>query len=86
MALTHINFIRGLLMKKDQAEVLNIVQQVLRHVLISVAATDPTKTEVLSTTLAAAATNTAIDPQARLMLLDLCDGVTMLSSAGKTRQ
>ena len=73
-------------MKKDQLEVLNVMQQVLRHVLISIAATDPTKTEVLANALSAAATNVRIEPQSRVMLLDLADGMNMISSAGHPRQ
>ena len=73
-------------MKKDQMEVLNVIQQVLRHVLISVAATDPTKTAALGAMLSAAATNSQIEPQSRLMLLDLAEGMNVISAAGKTRQ
>ncbi len=73
-------------MNKEQLEVLNIVQQVLRHVLVCVAATDPSKTAVLSTMLAASGTGTTLEPQARQMLLDLSAGMNMISSIGKTRQ
>lgn len=73
-------------MKKDQMEVLNVMQQVLRHVLISVAASDPSKTEVIATMLSAAATNSRIEPQSRVMLLDLAEGMNVIASAGKTRQ
>lgn len=73
-------------MKKEQIEVLNIVQQVLKSVLVSITATDPTKTEVLSTTLAAAAANPRLEPMSRQMLHDLSEGMTVLSSLGKTRQ
>ncbi len=73
-------------MKKDQMEVLNVIQQVLRHVLVSVSATDPTKTEVLATMLSAAATSPKIEPQSRLMLLDLAEGLNVVASLGKTRQ
>ena len=73
-------------MTKDQMEVLNIVQQVLRSTLVCIAASEPAKTEALSTTLAAAATNTRLEPQARQMLLDLSQGMNVISSVGKTRQ
>ena len=73
-------------MKKDQLEVLNVMQQVLRHVLMCAAATDPTKTAVLGAMLSTAATNSQIEPQSRLMLLDLAEGLNVISSAGQTRQ
>lgn len=73
-------------MKKEQLEVLNVMQQVLRHVLISVAASDPTKTAALGAMLSAAATNPQIEPQSRMMLLDLAEGMNVISSAGQTRQ
>ena len=82
----HNQRLEGNPMKKEQLEVLNVMQQVLRHVLISVAATDPTKTEVLATMLSAAATSPKIEAQSRLMLLDLAEGLNVIASIGKTRQ
>ena len=73
-------------MTQEQIDVLNIVQQVLRHVLISVAATDPTKTAALSTMLAAAAVDTRLEPVSCQMLGDLSQGLAVLSSMGQTRQ
>lgn len=73
-------------MNKEQLETLNVVQQVLRHVLISISAVDPTKTAALATMLAAAATSPKIEPMSRSMLEDLAGGIGMIASAGKTQQ
>ena len=72
-------------MNKDQAELLNIIQQVLRGVVTAAGALHPERIAELSTTLAAFANNQDIDPTARAMLHDLAQGPGMLASAQKPK-
>ena len=72
-------------MNKDQAELLNIIQQVLRGVVTAAGALHPDRTAELSATLAAFASNPDIDPTARAMLDDLAQGPGMLARAQKPK-
>jgi hypothetical protein len=73
-------------MTNEQLQTLNITQQVLRHVLVAVAAAHPGQTAVLATTLAAASGNRSLDPLAQQMLGDLAEGLGMLASASHQKQ
>lgn len=72
-------------MNNEQAELLNIIQQVLRGVVTAAGALNPDRTAELSATLAAFASNSDIDPTARAMLQDLAQGPGMLASAQKPK-
>ncbi len=73
-------------MKDSDIEVLNIVQQVLRHMLLALAAGNKANLGDIGAVLEAAATNGAIDPMARQMLADLAAGATGLHAAGIRKQ
>lgn len=73
-------------MNAQQMEVLNIVQQLLKGVLIAVTASHPQGKEALATSLQAFAQHPGLDPATRRMATDLATGLAMISSAGKTRQ
>ena len=70
-------------MDKSQAHTLNIVQEVLRGVVIAAGALAPERTAEMTSTLAAFANRPGADPVARTMLLDLAEGLGMLSNAGQ---
>lgn len=75
-------------MNKEQMEVLNVVQEVLRGVVISLGALNPNEIAKVAHGLNAFATNqkAAIEPESRAMLADLARGIGMISSAGQTKQ
>lgn len=69
-------------MKNEQLEVLNITQQVLRNLMLALAAANKANLGDLGTVLEAAAANEALDPMARSMLTDLAAGASGLHGAG----
>lgn len=73
-------------MTDEQIEVLNITQQVLKNVLLCLAAANPGQTAALSTMLAAAAANPILEPMSRTMLTELSQGMGVISSLGQTKQ
>lgn len=72
-------------MNKDQAELLNIIQQVLRGVVTAAGALHPDQIGQMSSTLAAFASHPDIDPKARAMLQDLAQGPGMIAAAQSPR-
>lgn len=60
-------------MTNEQAEVLGTTQQVLRHLMLSMAVATRADRAVLRDALAAASTNGSITPEARLALANLAD-------------
>lgn len=73
-------------MNNSGLEVLNITQQVLRHLMLALAAGNKSNLGDIGNVLEAAATNDALDPMARQMLADLAAGVTGLHAAGIRKQ
>ena len=73
-------------MTKEQAETLNIVQQVLHNIVMACGATAPDRIADLSSMLAAHAQAPNLDPAARQMLADLAQGPGMVASARHTKQ
>lgn len=70
-------------MDKEQAEVLNIIQEVLRGVVVATGALQPDRIGEMSAILAAFATQQSINPTSRAMLLDLAQGPGMLAKASQ---
>lgn len=68
-------------MKPDNAELLNIIQQVLRGVVTAAGALHPEQIDKMSSTLGAFAMQPDIDPAARAMLQDLAQGPAMIAAA-----
>lgn len=73
-------------MTKEQAEVLNIVQQVLRGVVTSCGAVAPDRIGELSASLAAHSQAPGLEPAARQMLQDLALGPGMIAAARSPKQ
>ncbi len=73
-------------MDKTQAETLDIVQSVLRCVVMSFGALAPEKLGALSTTLAAHSQAPGLHPAARRMLQDLAQGPAMVDAARQRQQ
>ena len=73
-------------MTKEQIEVLNITQEVLRAVVMAVGATNPGTLAELSASLQAFAGAPGISPPAARMLEDLAKGPGAVATAGKPRQ
>lgn len=73
-------------MNRDQLEVLNIVQQTLKGVLLSIAASNPAQKVALATNLQAFAQHPGLDPISRKMVSDLALGLTVAASAGQPKQ
>lgn len=73
-------------MNTSELELLNIIQQVLRHVLLALAAGNRANLEDIGTVLEAAAANGALHPMARQMLTDLAAGAITLHAAGIRRK
>lgn len=69
-------------MNEEQADVLNVTQQVLRHLVISLLAATGGDPKALSGLLLSASADPALEPIARRMLGDLADGVNMLARMG----
>lgn len=72
-------------MKEENLEVINIVQQALRQLMIGIAYSTDADFERLGNFLIGASTLESIDPIARNMLNDLAAGATMIAS-GKSAQ
>ena len=73
-------------MNKGDIEVLNIVQQVLRHFMLSLAAGSKANLGDVGAVLEAGAAVDTLDPMARQMLADLAAGVITLHNAGVRKQ
>lgn len=73
-------------MNKEQAEVLNTVQQVLRAVVMAAGALAPQRIGEMSAMLAAHAQHPGLDPVAQQMLIDLAQGPGMMAAAGDKRR
>lgn len=73
-------------MTEESIQVLNITQQVLRGMLISLAAGNKSNLGDIGNALEAFAANDALDPMAKQMLADLASGATGLYSAGIRKQ
>lgn len=75
-----LGFIQHLISMKEE-ELLNIIQEVLRGVVIAMVAIDPHKLPDVAQLLMASAAIEEIDPKARQMLADLAAGLELLASA-----
>ncbi len=73
-------------MNKEQLEILNITQEVLRGLVMAVGATSPEKLAELSASLQAFSQAPGISPISAQMLQDLAKGPGVFASAGKPRQ
>jgi hypothetical protein len=73
-------------MKKDQLEVLNLVQEVLRGVVISTMAVNPEALPRVAQGLRATASRPGASPMAAKMLEDLATGLEMIESARSRKQ
>lgn len=73
-------------MNSENQEVLNIVQQVLRNLMVALAAGNKSNLADISAVLHASAENESLDPMARSMLVDLGDGAAALHAAGIRKQ
>jgi hypothetical protein len=69
-------------MNNSQLETLNVTQQVLRGITVSLAAACKADLGDLGAALEAFASSHALEPEARQMLLDLAVGATALYAAG----
>lgn len=74
------------LMNESEIEILNITQQVLRQLMLALAAANKSDLAVIGGLLEDAANMTTLDPMARHMLADLAAGATMLHGAGISKQ
>lgn len=73
-------------MNQSELDILNITQQVLRHLMLAIAAGTKADFGDIGAVLEAAAVNDALDPMARTMLADLAAGATGLHAAGLQKQ
>lgn len=73
-------------MTQSELDILNITQQVLRQLMLALAAGSKADLEAIGTVLESAASNEALDPMARHMLADLAAGATGLHAAGLRKQ
>ena len=73
-------------MDHGDIETLNIVQQVLKHLLLAIATSSEADIGKVGTFLEAASANERLDPAAREMLADLAAGATGISARGVRRQ
>jgi len=62
-------------------EILNIIQEVFRGIVISMTAIDPIKLPDVARLLEACAAREELDPISQKMLADLAAGLTLLGSA-----
>lgn len=70
------------MLDKNHLETLNVTQQVLRHLMLSLAGACQADLCKLGTLLEAGASNGNLDPMASQMLADLAAGATWLHAAG----
>lgn len=73
-------------MNEQQIETINVIQEVLRGVVVSVLASNPDRAAAVSATLAAAAQHPGLSPIAQTMLADLAAGPAMIEAASKPVQ
>lgn len=73
-------------MNKDDVEIINAVQAVLRHLMLSLAAASNADLAKIGQVLEAAATNTNLGPLAQSMLADLASGATAIGTPGQRKQ
>jgi hypothetical protein len=73
-------------MTQSELDILNITQQVLRHLMLALAAANKSDLGIIGEVLESAATNTNLDPMACQMLADLAAGATGLHVAGIKKQ
>lgn len=73
-------------MKQAELDLLNIVQQVLRQLMLALAAGNKANLGDIGAVLEAAAAQGTLDPMARQMLADLAAGATGLHAAGIRKQ
>lgn len=69
----------------ERAEGLDIVQQVLRGLLVSIVATRREDAALIASSLQAFASNPQLESEARVMLSDLALGLDMIASANSKR-
>jgi hypothetical protein len=63
-----------------EEELLNIIQPVLRGIVLAIVSTDPGKLAVVSKTLLAVSNIQPIDERSRQMLADLAAGLEMIAA------
>lgn len=73
-------------MTKEQAEMLNTLQEVLRGVVMAAGALAPDRTAEMSAMLAAFADRPGADPTAARMLRDLAQGPGMVAAHRSPKQ
>ena len=73
-------------MTESEIEMINIIQQVLRALTVTLAASQQADLGKLGAALESAAGHQALEPMARQMLADLAGGLLLLDSAGKRKQ
>lgn len=73
-------------MTQNELDILNITQQVLRHLMLAIAAGSNADLWKIGAVLESAAGNEALDPMAQTMLSDLAAGATGLFAAGVRKQ
>ncbi len=72
-------------MTREQADILNVVQQVLRTTLVALCAAAKAEPEKLGALLESGAANAALDPVAQNMLSDLAVGLALIAKAGRAQ-
>lgn len=73
-------------MTQSELDILNITQEVLRHLMLALAAGSLADLGKIGAVLEAAASNEALDPMSQTMLADLAAGATGLFAAGIRKQ
>lgn len=73
-------------MNQQQIDVINLVQEVLRAVVISTCAINRDAMPAIAKALSASASNPGASPMAAKMLADLAAGMEMLESAKVRKQ
>lgn len=73
-------------MTQPELDILNITQQVLRHLMLALAASNQADLGKIGAVLESAAANQSLEPMAQQMLADLAAGATGLHAAGIRKQ
>ncbi len=73
-------------MNKEQAETLNTVQEVLRHVVIALAGASGCDEAKLAHLLDAGASNEQLEPASRAMLHNLATGLDIIAGVTQRKQ
>ena len=73
-------------MNQEQIDVINITQEVMRSVVLSLLALNPDAMPTVAKGLLGSAQNPQLSPMARQMLEDLAAGVEMLASVAQSRR